>query len=216
MKARVFVVEDHPITRQGLEMLINSQADMAVCGSADDAVMAFQGIRDTAPDIAITDLSLKGTDGLDLVKQVRQTHPNLKVLVLSMHDESLYAQRALRAGAQGYVMKAEATERLLVAVRQVLSGRIYLSESESSRAIATLSGTSNGIPKTLEEQLSDRELEVFRWIGRGSSVREIADRLQLSVKTIETHCSRIKLKLQIANSRELTRRAIHWLVTEER
>jgi len=216
MKARVFVVDDHPVTLLGVEQLINNQADMTVCGSAADTVMAFQGIDATAPDLMITDLSLKGSDGLELVKQIRPLHPKLKVLILSMHDESLYALRALRAGAQGYVMKAEASEKLLSAIRQVLAGHIYLSENESSKAIAGFAQSSTDGTKTPVKQLSDRELEIFRWIGRGCSVREIAERLHLSVKTIETHCSRIKLKLHIPNSRELARQAIHWLGSEER
>jgi DNA-binding NarL/FixJ family response regulator len=143
-------------------------------------------------------------------------YPKLKVVVLSMHDEALYAQRALRAGAHGYVMKAEASEKLLLAVRRVLAGHIYLSEEESSRAIASSVRSSNSAAKTPVEHLSDRELEIFRWIGRGCSLREIAERLQLSIKTIETHCARIKLKLHIPNSRELVRHAIHWLDSEER
>src|SRR5438093_4322476 len=137
-KAKIFLVEDHPITRWGLEQLIESQADMEVCGWAEDAVLAASGVDRTEPDLVITDLSLKGTDGLDLLKQIRPKHPSLPVLILSMHDESLYAQRALRAGARGYIMKAEAPENLLIAVRRILGGEVYLSEKESARVLSSL------------------------------------------------------------------------------
>src|SRR5437870_12128339 len=206
-KAKIFLVEDHPITRGGLAQLIESQADMEVCGWAEDAVLAVSGVDRTEPDLIITDLSLKGTDGLDLLKQLRPKHPSLPVLVLSMHDESLYAQRVLRAGARGFIMKAEAPEKLLLAVRRILRGEVYLSEKESARALADFA---RGAPPALNspaEQLSDRELEVFRCIGRGLSLREIAGQLHLSVKTVETHCAHIKTKLNVANSRELARRA---------
>ncbi len=215
-KAKIFLVEDHPITRGGLAQLIESQADMEVCGWAEDAVLAVSGVDRTEPDLIITDLSLKGTDGLDLLKQIRPKHPSLPVLILSMHDESLYAQRALRAGARGYIMKAEAPENLLIAVRRILSGEVYLSEKESARVLSSLAYGSPPPLKSPVEQFSDRELEVFRWIGRGSSLREIAERLQLSVKTVQTHCSHIKTKLNIKNSRELARRAILWLEQADR
>lgn len=214
-KAKIFLVEDHPITRQGLAQLIDSQEDMEVCGWAEDAVKAITGVDDTEPDLMITDLSLKGADGLDLVKQIRPKHPGLRVLILSMYDESLYAQRALRTGARGYIMKAEAPEKLLQAVRRILSGEIYLSEKESARALAHLTSGSQTLESPVE-QLSDRELEVFRWIGRGSSLREIAECLQLSVKTVETHCSHIKAKLKISNSREMVRQAILWIEQVDR
>ena len=215
-KAKIFLVEDHPITRGGLAQLIDSQADMEVCGWAEDAVQAVSGVDQTEPDLVITDLSLKGTDGLDLLKQIRPKHPRLHVLILSMHDESLYAQRALRAGARGYIMKAEAPENVLNAVRRILSGEVYLSETESARTLASLAHGSPPSLKSPVEQLSDRELEVFRWIGRGSSLREIAERLQLSVKTVETHCSHIKAKLNIKHSRELARQAVLWLEQVDR
>jgi DNA-binding NarL/FixJ family response regulator len=209
-KAKIFLVEDHPITRQGLAQLIESQADMTVCGWAEDSVEAMSGIEKTSPDLVISDLTLKGTDGLELLKQLRPKHPHLHVLIISMHDEFLYAQRALLAGARGYVMKAEAPEKLLLAVRRVLAGEIYLSEKESARALTRLARGSSPMAKSPLEQLSDRELEVFRWIGRGCSLQEIATRLQISVKTVETHCTHIKTKLDISNSRELNRQAFLW------
>src|SRR5262245_24314548 len=159
-KAKIFLVEDHPITRQGLAQLIESQADMTVCGWAEDTVEAISGIEKTSPDLVIADLTLKGTDGLDLLKQLRPKHPHLHVLIISMHDEFLYAQRALHAGARGYVMKAEAPEKLLMAVRRVLSGEIYLSEKESARALTRLTRGSSPVKTSPLEQLSDRELEV--------------------------------------------------------
>ena len=209
-KAKVFLVEDHPITRQGLIQLLESQADIAVCGWAEEAPGAISGIEKTNPDVVIADLTLKGTDGLELLKQITPRHPHLRVLILSMHDEFLYAQRALLAGARGYIMKAEAPEKLLLAVRRVLQGEVYLSEKESARALTRLSRGAPPTQKSPLQQLSDRELEVFRWIGRGSSLQEIAKSLQLSVKTVETHCAHIKTKLNIPNARELNRQAFLW------
>jgi DNA-binding NarL/FixJ family response regulator len=209
-KAKIFLVEDHPITRQGLTQLLDSQHDVHVCGWAEDAPGAISGIEKTNPDLVIADLTLKGTDGLELLKQICPKHPHLRVLILSMHDEFLYAQRALHAGARGYIMKAEAPEKLLEAVRKVMKGDVYLSEKESARALTRLSRGAEPAEKSPLQQLSDRELEVFRWIGRGSSLQEIAKTLQLSVKTVETHCAHIKTKLNITNSRELSRQAFLW------
>src|SRR6266566_334492 len=156
-KTRIFLVEDHPITRQGLEQLIGSQADMEVCGWADDVAPALSGIDKTGPNLVITDLSLKGLDGLELVKQIRSKRAGLPVLVLSMHDESLYAQRVLRAGARGFIMKAEAPEKLLLAVRRILRGEVYLSEKESARALADFA---RGAPPALS---SPAELAIVSW-----------------------------------------------------
>ena len=207
-KTRIFLVEDHPITRGGLAQLIDSQADMEVCGWAEDAVQAVTGVDQTEPDLIITDLSLKGTDGLVFLKQIRPRHPDLRVLILSMHEESLYGQRALRAGARGYIMKAEAPEKLLLAVRRILRGEVYLSEKESARALANFA---RGGPPALNspaEQLSDRELEVFRCIGRGLSLREIAGQLHLSVKTVETHRMQLMERLDIHDIAGLVRYAL--------
>jgi DNA-binding NarL/FixJ family response regulator len=209
-KTKIFLVEDHPITRQGLVQLLESQHDIEICGWAEDMPGAIGGIEKTSPDLVIADLTLKSADGLELLKQICPKHPQLRVLILSMHDEFLYAQRALLAGARGYIMKAEAPEKLLFAVRRVLQGEVYLSEKEAARALTRLSRGSEPTAKSPLQQLSDRELEVFRWIGRGSSLQEIAKSLQLSVKTVETHCAHIKTKLNITNSRELSRQAFLW------
>jgi PAS domain S-box-containing protein len=215
-RARIFLVQDHPITRHGLEQLIGSQADMDVCGCAGDTTAALHGIDDTEPDLVIADLSLNGSDGLELVKGIRSTKAHPSVLILSTFDESVYAQRALRAGARGYIMKAEPPERLLSAMRRILSGGIYLSENESVRALENLTGATPPAASNPVEQLSDRELEVFRRIGQGTSLREIAATLHISVKTVETHCAHIKSKLNIGNSRELVRQAALWMQLSDR
>jgi len=214
-KLRVFVVDDHPIVRQGLAQLINREPDLAVCGEAQEAAMAIQGINIEKPDIVIVDISLVGPDGLELVKNIRLRHPGLPVLILSMHDESIYAERALRAGANGYIMKHEAPERVLVALRQVLNQEIYVSERVASRILHHyISGSAIGGQSPLAG-LSDRELEVFRLIGEGHSTRTIADELHLSVKTVESYQAHIKEKLSLKNGRELVQHAIEWAVKDQ-
>ena len=214
-KWRIFLVDDHPIMRRGLAQLIDQQDDMMICGEADDATVAVSLIEDVVPDLVVADISLKGSDGLELVKHLRTRHPSLRMLVLSMYDESLYAERAIRAGAHGYIMKEAATENFLTALRRVLQGEIYLNPVIASRIVRDVIHGSHDIPKSPIDKLSDRELEVFRWIGRGRSAREIALELHLSVKTIETHVSHIKEKLALRNYRELTQRAVRWLLANE-
>ncbi len=214
VRKKVLVVDDHPLLRQGLAMLINQQQDMLVCGEAEDTHAAMQCILERNPDIVILDISLKGPDGIELLKSVRNTHPDLPVLILSMHDEAIYAERALRARANGYIMKQEATEKVLVAVRRILNGDIYLSDAMSSRMLQQYI---DGAPSLLQSRiaaLSDRELEVFRQIGEGRATREIAENLHLSIKTVETYQAHIKEKLALRSGRELIQHAIQWKINE--
>jgi len=214
-KSKVFVVDDHPIVRQGLALLINRESDLTVCGEAEDAQTAMQAVATVKPDILVVDISLNGPDGLDLLKDVRMRHPELPVLILSMHDESIYAERALRAGAQGYIMKQEATEKVLVALRRILSGEIYVSERIANRMLQRYIGSrSIGRPSSIAD-LTDRELEVFRLIGEGHSTRQIAEELHISVKTVESYQAHIKEKLSLRTARELVQHAIQWNVGEK-
>ena len=215
LKRRVFVVDDHPIVRQGLALLINRESDLMVCGEAEDAHTAVQLVATTNPDILVVDISLNGPDGLDLLKDVRTKHPELPVLILSMHDESIYAERAQRAGAQGYIMKQEATEKVLVALRRILSHEIYVSEHIANRMLQRYIGSpSGGTPSSIAD-LTDRELEVFRLIGEGHSTRQIAEELHISVKTVESYQAHIKEKLSLRSARELVQHAIQWNVSEK-
>jgi DNA-binding NarL/FixJ family response regulator len=214
-KNKVFVVDDHPIVRQGLALMINREADMTVCGEAEDARTALQLVDSTKPDILVVDISLNGPDGLDLLKNIRMRHPDLPVLILSMHDESIYAERALRAGAQGYIMKQEATEKVLVALRRILSREIYVSEPISNRMLQRYIGSPNESKSPSIADLTDRELEVFRLIGEGHSTRKIADELHISVKTVESYQAHIKEKLSLRSGRELVQHAIQWSISEK-
>lgn len=213
-KRRVFVVDDHPIVRQGLAMLVNREPDLTVCGEAEDAQTAMQSMLACKPDILVLDISLNGPDGLDLLKNVRSRYPELPVLVLSMHDESIYAERALRAGAQGYIMKQEATDRVLVALRRILSREIYISDRIANRMLQHYIGNSDAGKRSSIADLSDRELEVFRLIGEGHSTRQIAEDLHISVKTVESYQAHIKEKLSLRSGRELVQHAIQWTINE--
>lgn len=214
-KSKVFVVDDHPIVRQGLALLINREADLIVCGEAEDAHIAVQAIATAKPDILVVDISLNGPDGLDLLKDARTRYPELPVLILSMHDESIYAERALRAGAQGYIMKQEATEKVLVALRRILSGEIYVSERIANRMLQRYIGSPSAGNSSSIADLTDRELEVFRLIGEGHSTRQIAEELHISVKTVESYQAHIKEKLSLRSARELVQHAIQWTVGEK-
>lgn len=206
-KRRVFLVDDHPIVRHGLSVLINQQPDLAVCGEAEFAYQAADAAATAKMDAMIVDISLKGVSGLELIKTLKAKHPAVPVLVVSMHDEVLYAERALRAGARGYVMKYEATEKVVAALREVLSGRLYLSEKMSQKLLNSLgAGAAEGV-----SSLTDRELEIFQLIGEGRGTREIAERLHLSVKTVESHRANIKEKLHIESAPQLVQHAVEWL-----
>jgi DNA-binding NarL/FixJ family response regulator len=205
------IVDDHPLFRKGLEQLINSHDGLAICGEAPNAREAMDVVRKIRPDLMIVDLSLPGVHGLELIKNIRAEFPKLLILVLSMHDESLYALRALRAGAQGYVMKQEALENVIHALREVFAGRPYLSAAMSTEVIAKFAHGPGEPKKNVVEQLSDRELEVLELIGKGRDVRDIAADLHLSPKTVETHRSHIKEKLNLQNARQVARFAVQWV-----
>lgn len=208
---KVFLIDDHPILRQGLALFIDREPDLMVCGQADDAASALQAIREATPDFVVLDISLDGPDGLELLKTLRVRYPNLPVLVLSMHDESAYAERALRAGANGYIMKQEATDRVLTAIRQILSGEVYLSDRLTKRMLQQFVNGSIS-PRDPLAKLSDRELEVYRLIGAGHGTRQIADELHVSAKTVESYQAHIKEKLALRNARELVQHAVEWSV----
>jgi DNA-binding NarL/FixJ family response regulator len=213
-KKKIFIVDDHPIVREGLALMVNREPDLVVCGDAEEASAALQGINADRPDFLIIDISLSGPDGLELLKSIRTRHPNLPVLVLSMHDESIYAERALRAGANGYIMKQEATDRVLVAVRQILSQKVYVSDRVANRMLQQYISGSTSSKQSSIADLSDRELEVFRLIGDGHSTRMIAEELHLSIKTVESYQAHIKDKLSLRTGRELVQRAIQWSISE--
>jgi DNA-binding NarL/FixJ family response regulator len=214
-KKTVFVVDDHPLLRQGLTLMINREPDLTVCGEAEDAQAAMRSIAAKKPDILIADISLNGPDGLDMLKSVRTLYPELPVLVLSMHDESIYAERALRARANGYIMKQEATEKVLVAVRRILGGDIYLSDRMANKLLHQYISGSAVDMKSRLSALSDRELEVFRLIGEARSTRQIAEKLHLSIKTVETYQAHIKDKLALRSGRELVQHAIQSTISEK-
>jgi DNA-binding NarL/FixJ family response regulator len=213
-KRRVFVVDDHPIVRQGLALLINQQPDLTVCGEAEEVHDALQKIANCKPDIVIVDISLNGPDGLELLKTVRARDASLPILILSMHDESIYAERALRAGANGYIMKQEATETVLAALRRIINREIYVSEKVASKMLRRFISGSATARQSPIAHLSDRELEVFRLIGEGHSTRRIAEELHLSVKTVESYQAHIKEKLSLRSARELVQHAIQWAISE--
>lgn len=208
---RILIVDDHPVVRQGIKHLLEQEPDLRVCAEAESAGEALQALQKQKPDLAIVDISLKGTDGLELTKWIRAQDENLPILILSMHDESLYADRVLRAGAHGYLMKAEVADKITTAVRKVLKGEIYLSEKVGQTILHEVTGRSSATDESPIRQLSDRELEVFRLIGQGHGTREIASLLHLSIKTIETYRAHIKDKLGLANATQLVRYAAQWV-----
>ncbi len=208
---RILIVDDHPIVRQGLAELVNHEVDLAVCGQAEDSHEAMGAVRELEPDTVVVDISLKETSGLELIKDIHSQYPDLPVLALSMHDETLYAERALRAGAMGYIMKQEATENVIVAIRKILGGEIYVSDRMASRMVRKLVAGQAESTASPVDCLSDRELEVFHLIGKGHGTRQISERLHLSVKTIETYRAHIKDKLNLADAAELLQYAIQWL-----
>lgn len=213
-KHKVFVVDDHPIVRQGLALLINQEPDLSVSGEAEEAHTALKRIAASSPDVVIVDISLNGPDGLEVIKAIRASDPSLPLLVLSMHDEAVYAERALRAGANGYIMKQEATETVLVALRRILNREIYVSERVANKLLHQfISGTATAKRSPVSD-LTDRELEVFRLIGEGHGTRQIAEELHLSVKTVESYQAHLKEKLSLRSGRELVQHAIQWAIKE--
>jgi DNA-binding NarL/FixJ family response regulator len=207
-KHKVLIVDDHPIVRRGLAELISLEPDLQSCGEAEDMAQAIKIIEANSPDVVIIDMSLKGGHGLDLIENIKSNHPNVKMLVSSMHDELLFAERSLRAGALGYIPKQESTDKLLEAIRKVLRGEIYLTCRMANRIMHNLVGKPSDSDPI--KTLSNRELEVFEMIGQGLTTQQIARKLKLSAKTIETHREKIKAKLDLKNSTELNRRAVQW------
>jgi DNA-binding NarL/FixJ family response regulator len=215
-KNRVFLVEDHPVTREGFAQLLNYQTDLQVCGQAGTAGQALTAIATLKPDLVIVDISLAGTSGIELIKDLASQDPILRILVLSTHDELLYAERALRAGARGYVMKHEPTEQVMTAIRQVLLGEVYLSERMRNRVLEKVTKGVSAVIASNVDQLSDRELQVFELIGEGRSTGQISASLHLSVSTVETYRAHIKEKLGLQNATELVQHAVEWIHTRDR
>jgi DNA-binding NarL/FixJ family response regulator len=205
---RILIVDDHPLVRAGLKALIAKQPDLMVCGEAEDRMDALQAVATTGPHLVLVDLILKQSNGLELIKDLRQRQPRIKILVISMHDEQAYAARALKAGAQGYVMKREPTDRIVKAIRTVLRGHIYLSDAMTQRAVDHFSNNATVSPA---ERLSDRELELFRLTGQGKQIAEIAEIMSISPRTVEVHRSHIKKKLKLKTSTEIFQSAYEWL-----
>jgi DNA-binding NarL/FixJ family response regulator len=210
-KTKVFLVDDHPLVREWLTQLIQRETDLTISGEAEDTHDALQKIGETKPDIVIADISLKSTHGLELVKDLQVRYPSLPVLILSMHDESLYAERVLRAGAKGYITKQEATKKIMLAIRQVLSGQVYISEKMASRMVRKMVLGRAEEQKSPIERLTDRELEVFQLIGCGQGTRRIAGELHLGIKTVESYRARIKEKLKLEDGTQLLQHAIQWV-----
>src|SRR5215469_5884907 len=204
-KHKIFLVDDHPLVREWLTNLINEQSDLTVCGEADSGPQALQAIEQIKPDVAIVDIALRDSSGIELIKDLKQICPNVSVLVLSMHEESHYAERALRAGARGYIMKRETTKKVIAAIRQVLSGQLYVSETIAAAMAAQFVAGKSLDAASPAQQLSDRELEVFEMLGQGRGTRQIAESLRVSVKTVQAYCARIKEKLSLASATELLR-----------
>lgn len=215
VRKRILLVDDHPFMRAGLGQLIDRQPDMMVCGEAGNPTEAFHQLARTSPDLILTDLTMPGRSGLEFIKDLRATHDRVAILVISMHDEGVYAERVLRAGARGYIMKEAGGENLLAAIRQVLRGEVYVSPRMSARILNSLSaGRPRGSHSPIE-QLTDREFEVFQLIGHGKSTRDIAAELKLSPKTVDVHRSHIKEKLALRDVTALIRHAVRWVETQQ-
>jgi DNA-binding NarL/FixJ family response regulator len=213
-KLKVLLVDDHPITRQGMKALVNQQPNLEVCGEADNAAYAIELVGRLQPDLAIVDIALKTTNGIELTKNIKVQSPNLPVLIVSMHDEGLYAERALRAGAMGYLMKQEASEKIIAAIQRLLQGEIYLSDKIKEKMLHRfVNKKGDGMVFSIDT-LSDREMEVFQLIGNGYSTRQIAQKLNLSSKTIDSYREHLKLKLNLDSGADLVRHAIQWARSE--
>jgi DNA-binding NarL/FixJ family response regulator len=207
----IVIVDDHPLVRDQLRAVVESEADFKICGEAEDGCHALEVIKSTKPDMVILDLTLRGSpSGLDLIKEIHLRYPKILVVVVSMHDESLYAERAILAGARGYITKQEATRKILQAIRLVLSGEIYLSDKMAAKVLSKMAKGREAHGRSSIERLADRELQVFKLIGHGRSTQQIADELHLNMKTIETYRSRIKSKLDIKDATDLLQQAILW------
>jgi DNA-binding NarL/FixJ family response regulator len=212
---RALIVDDHPIVRQGLRRLMESEEDLTVCGEVETARDARTAIKELSPDAVIVDISLKQGDGIELVRDVRAHHPHLPILVLSMHDEAIYAERMLSAGANGYIMKQAASEQFLAALRRVLDGGIYVSEAVGNNMIQKFASGGSYISVNPIDRLSNRELQILHMIGKGMSTRETANSLNLSIKTVESHRQRIKRKLNLTTGAQLVQYAVNWFAGRE-
>jgi DNA-binding NarL/FixJ family response regulator len=210
-KTRVLIVDDHPMMRQGLAQLIANEPDLLVCCEAENARQAWDVIATGQPQLVLMDISLPDKNGLELIKDIQAQRPDLPILVISMHDESVYAERVLRAGGRGYIMKQEGGKKIMDGIRRVLSGQIYVSEKMSSKILEIFSGRRKAAASSPVEQLTDREFEVFQLIGQGCSTRQIAEKLHLSVKTVEVHRTHIKEKLKLDEPTSLIRYAVRWV-----
>ncbi|MDD4871677.1 MAG: response regulator transcription factor [Kiritimatiellae bacterium] len=213
-KKRVFIVDDHPIVRYGITRILNNEHDFTVCGDAESAEKALAAIGNLHPDIIIVDISLKDMDGLQLTRTIRARYPNLPIVILSMHDERIYAHKALRAGANGYIMKEESSEKLVLAIRQILKGDIFVSAQVQKNVLHAYASKEGARETPVINKLSDREREIFLLVGAGHTSKSIANKLNLSVKTIETHRSRIKQKFGLDGSARMTLAAVEWAKRE--
>ncbi|MGA2656882.1 MAG: response regulator transcription factor [Verrucomicrobiota bacterium] len=214
-RAPILIVDDHPMTRYGIARLLEQEPDLIVCGEAENASRALAAVRTLRPQVVLADLTMPGGEGLEFIKDLRALHPEVAVLVVSMHDEALYAERALRAGARGYIMKNEGGEKLVKAIRQVLGGKTYVSENMSGKVLEIFSGHRRRADDTTIGKLTDREFEVFRLLGQGLTTREIGQRLHLGAKTVETHRLHVRQKLGLESGPALIKYAVHWAGTQE-
>ncbi len=212
---QILIVDDHPIVRRGLADLVNDEPDLEVCGQAANAQEALDCVQQVRPDVIICDLTLNGMGGLELIKRLHAADPHVKVLVSSMHDEMVYAERVLKAGGMGYINKQETIDKLVDGIHAVLAGNVFLSDKMTERLLKRRLRNQSDADESPVDTLSDRELEVFQLFGQGKTTKETAQRLNLSVKTIESHRENIKTKLGISNSNELTRRAVEYVINEQ-
>ena len=210
---RILIVDDHPLVRLSLREFIRREKDLEVCGEAEDREQALAAAEATKPHLAIIDLTLKSSNGMELIKDMRDRHPDVQILVLSMHDETIHAERAIRAGARGYITKQEATTRVMVAIRQIMNGEIYWSERAAARVASKIAGPARGVAESPVDCLTDRELQVFEMIGSGKSTRQISASLHIDVSTVETYRARIKEKLNLKDSLALLQYAIRWQIS---
>lgn len=213
-RKRILLVDDHPMMRAGLAQIINQQPGMEVCGEAGNPAEALAALPNCVPDLVVTDITMPGRSGLEFIKDVLALHPQLTILVISMHDEAVYAERVLRAGARGYVMKEAGAEKLLAAIRQVLDGQVYVSEKMSARLLDAMTRQQARGSRSPISKLSDREFEVFQLIGRGRNTRDIAAQLRLSPKTVDVHRSHIRDKLELKDATALIRYAVRWVESQ--
>jgi DNA-binding NarL/FixJ family response regulator len=214
-KTRLLILDDHPMMRDGLAQLINHEPDLTVCGQAGTGVEGLELVAKLKPDLLLADISLPDRSGIEVIKDSLALHPEVPVLVISMHDETLYAERILRAGARGYIMKQEGGQKLMAAIRQVLKGQIYVSEKISANILESFSGRTQPTSRTPMQNLSDREFEVLQLIGEGKGTSEIAKQLNLSAKTVEAHRANMKRKLELKTGPELVRYAVRWVETQK-